>query len=238
VTTVVEGETFNRHRRYLVPNGLHDLTLRGCTFRQCQAPAQTTVEDRPTLRNVMLERCHVEASDLGAVIVEDSTIDTIWFHGGIWGPQRLAGCAFRRATIKGNVSGALQIDYARDIGLARHALDDPFVLADADYYENVDWALDISEARFTNCWLQFSDVPARLIRRDPATQIVVTREQALQPRWRELTLPDGAWRLSIEDFLKTELPDLVLIACPRGTRFKEQLATIELLRGGGIAEPD
>jgi hypothetical protein len=59
-----------------------------------------------------------------------------------------------------------------------------------------------------------------------------------RPRWRAVPLREGAWRLSIEDFLETELPDLVLVACPRGTRFKEQLATIELLRGEGIAGLD
>jgi hypothetical protein len=238
MSTVVEDETFTGHLRYLLPDGLRDIELRRCTFRQFQGPAQTALDDRPTLRNVRLERCHAEVCTLGPVIAEDCTIDTIWFHRGIWGPQRLAGCAFRHVTIKGNVNGALQIDYARHVGLATYALDDEFVLANADYYETVDWALDISEARFSNCWLHFSDVPARLIRRDPATQIVVTRERALEARSRELTLPEGAWRFSIDDFLATELPDLVLVACPRGTRYKRQLATIQLLRGEGIAEPD
>jgi hypothetical protein len=238
MTTVFEGETFARRTRYVLPNVLHDVELHRCTFRQCQAPAQTSVGERPTIRNVLLDRCHIEASDLGPVIVEDCAIDTIWLHRGNWGPQRLTGCAFRHVTIRGNVNGALQLDYARRRNLATYALDDEFVVANAEYYASVDWALDIREARFESCWLHFSDVPARLIRRDPATQIVVTRDRAIASRWRELDLPEGAWRLSIEDFLATELPDLVLVACPRGTRYERQMATIDVLRAEGIAEPD
>jgi hypothetical protein len=239
MATVIERREFANHHRFTIPEGLDDIELRRCTFRQCQAPAQTTLDQRPTLRHITMTRCHVEASDLGPIVAEDCLVDTIWFHRGIWGPQRLGGCAFKHVVLRGSIHGALEIDYSPDwIGIGRYALDDAFVMSNADYYEKVDWALDISEARFTNCWLKFADIPARLVRRDPATQIVVRRERALGRDWMETQLPEGAWRFSISDFLKTELPDLILVACPKGDHYQRELDTIKWLRDEGIAEAD
>lgn len=236
---VIDHEVFANHHFFTIPDGLRDLELRRSTFRQCQAPAQRTVEQRPTLRRITLNRCHVEVSDLGPVVAEDCTVDTVWFHRGIWGPQRLGGCGFKHVVFKGNIQGALEIDYSPEwVGIGQYALDDPFVVANASFYEEVDWALDISEARFTNCWLHYSDIPARLVRRDPLTQIVVRREKALGRDWTKAQLPEGAWRFSITDFLKTGLPDLILVACKKSDRYARQLDTIMQLRDEGIAELD
>ena len=47
--------------------------------------------------------------------------------------------------------------------------------ANAAYYKTVDWALDITEARYAA--LAISGVPAKLIRRNPEKTGVVTRER-------------------------------------------------------------
>ena len=106
----------------------------------------------------------------------------------------------------------------------------------SSFYEMVDWALDISEARFMECDIR--RVPARLIRRDPETQVVVTREKALLGEWRNLDLSRTLWSGWIELFLKDGDADVVLVAPKRHPKFKEWLGGLKLLRDAGIAEPD
>ena len=122
-----------------LPDLIDGLIVRKCTFVQCQNPLQRTAEDRPILRNVEVTRCHFEASDLASVIAEECTIDTVWFHRGNWGPQSIAGCAFRHVTVKGNITGSVRFLPSHQwLGAspARAFMDDPLVLANKDYYES------------------------------------------------------------------------------------------------------
>jgi len=108
--------------------------------------------------------------------------------------------------------------------------------ANARYYEAADWALDISEARFVECDIR--RVPARLIRRDPETQVVVTREKALLGEWKKLDLSKTYWGGWIDLFLKDGDPDVVLVAPNRHPKFIDWLDGLKMLRDAGVAEPD
>jgi hypothetical protein len=236
---VIEGREFRCQTRYRLPE-LEDVELRRCTFVECQWPAQQTLEERPTLRRVNLVRCHVTASDLGSVIAEDCTVDTIWFHRGIWGGQTLRGCGFRHVVIRGNVTGGLRFEPSFGWLTAQPQLpaaEDPVVRANAAYYADVDWALDISEAHFTGIEMAWCDVPAHLIRRDPATQAVVTRDSAAGADWRAACGDSPFW-VAIERFLESGLPDTVLVAPRRNKHFERERAALERLRAIGVALPD
>jgi len=236
---LIEGREFHCQTSYRLPD-LEDVELRRCAFVECQWPAQQTIEDRSTLRRVNLVRCHVTASDLGSVIAEDCTVDTIWFHRGMWGPQKLAGCAFRHVVIRGNVTGGLR--FVPSYGwLTTYpqwpAAEDPLVRANAAFYADVDWALDISHARFTGIEMAWCDIPARLIRRDPATQAIVTRGSAEGADWRAACGDSPFW-VAIERFLESGLPDTVLVAPRRNKYFERERAALERLRAIGVALPD
>lgn len=71
-----------------------------------------------------------------------------------------------------------------------------FAEANAAYYANVDWALDISQAVFAS-EPDLRGVPGSLVRRDPETQVLVTRERVLRGSWKDLELP-GVWRIALE----------------------------------------
>jgi hypothetical protein len=187
---LIEGRELDCHGAYRLPDPLEQVEFRRCTVRTCQSPAQRTLADRPVVRNVSLVRCHIIVSTAGPVVAEDCTIDTITVHRGIWGPQILPGWAFRHVVVRGNVTGSVALLPGPGWNLGPHgpALDDPFVVANDRYYEDVDWALDISEARFTDIVLG-SGIPARLIRRDPATQVVITRTALADGRWRDKADP-------------------------------------------------
>jgi len=102
-----------------------------------------------------------------------------------------------------------------------------------------DFALDISEAEAVE--LELTGIPARLVRRDPETQAVVTREAALSGAWRELEHVQGTeLRVGIQQLLKGQggTDDMVLVAHKRSRNFRELLAGIEELRAAGVALPD
>jgi hypothetical protein len=234
MTVRIEGRVFSAHP-YRLPDLVEDLELRRCTFETCQHPLQRTADDRPTIRGVSLVRCHVSASDLGAVIAEDCLVDTIWFHRGMWGSQMIAGCALRHVTIRGNVSGGLEFLAA---GLYQPDAERAALLAaNGAYYADVDWALDISDARFTSVSFVRSDIPARLIRRDPATQVVVTRRRLLGADWQGL-LGNAAVAIGIDRFMETGSEDTVLVASKRSRRFAQEMAVIDRLRVAGLVEAD
>ncbi len=109
--------------------------------------------------------------------------------------------------------------------------------ANAAYYESVDWALDISRAESVE--LQLRGIPAELIRRDPETQVVVTRKAAMAGEWRELkSVQDSVYCFSLDRMLKQGAEDIVLVADKRARDFKQSYAAIHDLRAAGIAQPD
>ena len=111
-----------------------------------------------------------------------------------------------------------------------------FDKANGEYYKTVDWALDITEGRFYECELQ--RVPARLIKRDSETQVIITREKALLGEWKKLDLSKTHWATSIEFFLERGDPDVVLVAPKRHSKYPDLLDGLKMLRDAGVAEPD
>jgi hypothetical protein len=225
---------------YAFSDPTEDLVVRRCRFAMFQHPTQRSVEERPTLRRLTIERCHFTASDLGPVILEDALLDTLWFHRGMWGPQKIVGCAFNRVVVRGRINGSVRFVPSIDWFLhhvLEPAVDDPFVRENERYYERVDWALDISAAEFTGIEMSWCDIPARLIRRDPETQVVITRESVRRGDWRAACGGSSAW-VAIERFLATGFADTVLVAPIRSKYLGEDVAAFRRLRDVGVALAD
>lgn len=226
---------------YSLPNPIEDLELRGCTFSMFQHPTQRTLALRPTLRRVAMTRCRFTACELGPIVMEDSVIDTLWLHRGTWGYQQIVGCAFKHVVIRGMVSGLLRLIATPDWSPVRRAapsLVEPWLEENAAYYEGVDWAVDISDAQFASeVSLTESGIPARLIRRDPASQVVLTRDGLRATDW-EHALRDHSMRFAVERFLATPLPDAVLVASKRHRDYADSLKALSILRDIGAADAD
>jgi hypothetical protein len=235
----VEGQHLVCRGAYELPELLQDIEFRRCTVEMCQQPIPRPHQpnERRVIRNVKVVRCHVKASDLPPVIVEDCVFDTVWFHRGIWGAQRFIGCAFRHVVVRGNIAGSVAFTPGPAIlgfRASSDATNDPYVVANRRYYDDVDWALDISEARFTS--VEFaSGIPARLIRRDPETQVVLRRSRLLERPWRD-EIPDLLAQIWIEDFLNSGFEDTIIVAGKRGRAFAKELELINKLRDAGLAE--
>jgi hypothetical protein len=131
---------------------------------------------RSTVRDVKLIQCEQRGCALEAAIVEDVLVDGFKTNGlfQTW------GAVFKRVTLRGKIARVMispSVATAQATAQQQGAFDE----ANAAYYENGDWALDISEAEVEE--LDIRGVPARLIRRDPDSQVVVTRERAMRGEW-------------------------------------------------------
>jgi hypothetical protein len=207
----------------------------GCTFQSSSIAAGTVdPKDRSVIRNVQLRNCYSAASIVGPAILDEVVVD-----GLDSGPELLFiwGAAFRHVVLRGTLA-SIKINRTYR-GTPYPATQLLFDEANRDFYQAVDWALDISAMEAVDFSLR--GVPARLVRRDPETQVVVTRERAMRGEWRKLDLSKTYWDSVLDDFLRLENvkgPDIVLVAPKRNKQFKALKAGLDLLRAADVAEPD
>lgn len=208
--------------------------FRRCTFRRCDISITRDPQLRSTVRNVVLRDCTYARNPAGfsCPIVEDVAVENLRIENLL----QTWAAVFKHVILRGRI-GRLMIStrpmptYSTGADVMR-AFDE----ANTAYYGTVDWALDISQAEFPECDIR--GVPARLIRRDPETQVIVTRQKAETGIWKALDLSRTYWGTYLENMLVFGEQDVVLVAPKRSRRFKELLAGLELLRKAGVAEPD
>jgi hypothetical protein len=207
------------------------MEFRRCRFESCTLSAVLHPTQRTVVRDFRLFDCSERGCLVGPVVAEEVLIDGL----GTGDLLQTWGAVFRHVTLRGRIGRVMTssiVDISSDDPRPQRLFDE----ANARYYETVDWALDISEAEFEEADIR--GVPARLIRRDPETQVVVTRERALEGRWRELDLSGTYWDTYIEFMLDRGDDDVVLIASRRAHDFQPLLEGLRLLREAGVAEPD
>jgi hypothetical protein len=208
------------------------MTFTDCEFRSCiLALDKQELSLRPRVTDMVFRHCAATACSMTAVIVEDVLVD------GLRTSDQLPTWAtvFKHVILKGKID-CLMLSNLFHPGYPNSQFQQVIAKANADYYATVDWALDISEAEFKD--FDCRCVPSRLIRRDPETQVVVTREKAMEGHWQELDLERTHWKVAIEFMLDQGGADVVLAAPKRSRRFKDLLAGLKLLREAGVAEPD
>jgi len=210
------------------------LEFRRCLFEGCTLSVASEPALRSTIRDVVLTKCTQFGCSIMRAIVEDVVVDGLKTNEFFsW------GAVFKHVVLKGRISGPISLQTNTLTKVTPPDTEEAFNRANRLFYkEEVDWALDISEAVFTGeCDLR--GIPARLIRRDPETQVVVTRRKALEGAWKDLDLSGTHWAIGgIGLLLHGEDPDCVLVA-PKGARdFARLLEGLQLLRKAGVAEPD
>jgi hypothetical protein len=231
VTKVFERQEFTAFYDRNSGRLFSDLEFRGCKFVGSAVSMTLNPQLRSTVRNVKLLNCEEAGCAVETAIVEDVVVDGLKTHGLL---QTMAA-VFKHVTLRGKL-GRIMISPAVQLGTAKPHEQRAFDEANAAYYQAVDWALDIREAEFEEFDLR--NVPARLVRRDPETQVVITREKAMQGTWRKVDLSRTYWATGIEFLLERGDPDVVLVAPKRDRKFKVLLDGLKKLRDAGVAEPD
>lgn len=208
-----------------------DLEFRKCRFISSSLSITRNPKRRSIVRNVRLTQCEEIGCAIDTAIIEDTIIDGLKTSDlfQCW------GAVYKHVTLKGNI-GRIMISPFVATAMAKPREQAAFDKANEEYYKTVNWALDITEGRFYECELQ--RVPARLIKRDPETQVVITREKAVLGEWKKLDLSKTHWATSIEFFLERGDPDVVLVAPKRHPKYPDLLDGLKMLRDAGVAEPD
>jgi hypothetical protein len=208
-----------------------DFEFRRCEFDDCEISLGSRPELRSTLRNCQLQRCIVRQNcSINTAVVEDCVVDGLETRG----PVFVRGALFKHVVLKGNV-GRLILTAPLGLGPGFGEVS-PFVSANAEYYRGVDWALDLTQCEAKE--LQLSGVPGRLIRRDPTTQVLVTRERALAVDWQSLPLGGSPYAVVLNHLTRYGDDARVLIAPHRDRSFLACIQAQKVLRDAGVAEPD
>jgi hypothetical protein len=213
---------------------LESMSFENCTFTGCILSMTNDISRRSTVRNVHLKSCASNGCAVGPAIFEDCSIDGLATNDLLI----LWGALFKHVTLSGDI-GKLKVNQMVDPMKRGPEVQGPFDDFRREYYRSLDWALDISGARFRDEF-ETRGIPARLFRLDLETQAVITRERALRPGWQEKVSPwNKLWPFVIRLFIGDGDEDMVLAAplgAPRSKR-DELLRGLKELRDLGVAEP-
>lgn len=208
-----------------------DLEFNRCTFRGAALIARqlslTDPSRRATIRNVQLNDCISHSASLDGAIVEDVRIHNL---KRVHMPLFLRANAYKHVKLSGKIAA---VEIRGKIGVFDDSHDDLWDSANRAYYHSVDWAIDISDARFAS--FSISGVPTCLVKRDLEITAVVTRERALEGTWRELAYNSGLFSVVISALIEEGYDDTLLIACRGSSRFKDQLEDLDMLRKERVA---
>jgi hypothetical protein len=208
-----------------------DIIFKSCSFVGCTTSNTKDIKRRSIVRNIQLIHCEVRGVMIGTPIVEEVLVSGLRTHNMF----SAYGAIFKHVKLEGNIGQIMLHPYTIPT-ITMPKAEAAFESANAEYYKTVDWALDISEGRFNDCDIR--GIPAKLIKRDPASQAVVTREKALAGDWKKLDLSKTYLSGLIQLLLESGENDIVIIAGKRSRGYEDMITGIKMLRDAGIAEPD
>lgn len=203
-----------------------------CEFTNCALSLTKEIGRRSTVSDVVLKNCTVSASDIGPALLRRLNIDGLSTDSLliVW------GAVFDQVVFSGRI-GKIKINRHVHHVDQSELVQRPFDEFRQQFYAKADWAIDISRAKFR--LLEISGIPAHLIRRDPETQMVVTRERALNRDWRSKVSEGNVhWPFAIDMFLATGEADRVLVVPTAGPKKQAEKLMRELqeLRVLGVVE--
>jgi hypothetical protein len=209
-----------------------DIEFCECYFQGCYVGLTRNPHVRARFHNLRFLNCSLRGSCLGAAIVDSVVVDGLATNGQL---AQCFGALFSRTVIRGRIDRLL-ISPAVLPGVISPEEQALFDAGRDSHYSSVDWALDISQAEFRD--VSIRGVPGHLIRRDPETQCLVTRESAMRDDRRDILFEENLFPVAIDQFLQRADESLVLVAPRRHPRFKRYLKDLCSLRRAGIAIPE
>jgi hypothetical protein len=184
------------------------------------------------MRDCRAEQCRHENAGLYGAAIERCELDGLKRAGP--SPLFLFACMFDRVRLTGRLTG-IKINPEPDMLASDPAARARWVAATRAFYAGVDWALDISEARFSSA-PSLEAVPGHLVRRDPSRQVLVRREALAGRDVRSLP---RHYAVALEWFVERSPFDSVVLvgSCEPGRRQRD-LDGLRHLRDVGIADAD
>jgi len=234
-----DGRLFERVRDE--SSTFEDLHFTNCDFDAVVLSASTSPDVFTTVRNCTFTNSRVSSVVYpGNTRFEDVVVDGLQMRTEL----QLAGAQLRHVVLRGAID-EIRFNVSTGFGDAPTQLRrDSINAANVLWYSNVDWALDIREARFTD-WVEIVNVPGRLVRHDPEQAVVVTAERARSVDYKGVDWGDAPIVPAIGRMLMEGLDSRILVVPSKGQLRKPMLAAIEKIRSigldeaaGGRADPD
>lgn len=212
-----------------VPPGVvaRDVSFVDCSFERCGTPVgllDAALEGPAfvTLERSGFVRPKSNVQRLALVILREVTIED-WHTGRE--PVFVTNCLFDRVTLRGFI-GDLMVQSALP-ELTNAELDIAL-----DFYDSVEWALDIRDAKFSS--LTLTGIPGEKIRFDPKRHCrVLCDELRATDAWRDL--PENLVN-QIEDWCRLPYASVVTVAGERSKYFDQWRKEHAVLRKRGYAE--
>lgn len=228
----VVGRTFHSKRNGILgPWRMAGLELDDCVFDNCYVSGSWRLQKRFLIRNVTLHNCSQIGSGMDAALLEDVLVDG-WRNEGR-SPFFAWACVFKHVILRGRINAIKLTDGPAPRWVSRRPED--WTAANRAYYGQVDWALDIKEAKFTSA-PELHFIPGSLIRCDPETQVLMTRELAVQALSAGLPWGKSGMEIALRWFVDDGPYDDVVLVAPRAAKyFRQDLATLAMLRREGLA---
>lgn len=225
-------ETFDGWGEFNSGRTHRDVRFTGCIFQSCSlALSEQDLSKRPRVVNAELRKCAVAACNVTATVFEDVLVEGLKTSG----PFQTWAAVFKHVTLRGRVDRVMFNPFFHP-GYPESKFQQVVARANADYYAAVDWALDIREAEFLD--FDCRGLPSRLVRRDPQTQAVVTRERLLGCG-DAIRAGGPLWESWLKQFVQDAwYADEVLVAPKRSPKFKELITGLDGLRRNGVLEAD
>ena len=149
---------------------LEGMTFDRCVFESCALSLTKDVRFRSTIRNINVRNCVANGCGVGPAMFENVDVDGLATNDLLI----LWAATLQHVRLSGEI-GKIKINSWAHFADRTEETQLPFTRSRETLYESIDWALDISGARFKE--FDATGIPARLIRRDPESQVVVTRER-------------------------------------------------------------
>jgi hypothetical protein len=223
VTTTFTGETFDYHKILGSHQRIAHLEFNRCWFTGGVLSQDDDPECDFVVEDVKVSRCKSGPFECHGVRFVDVAVENPTNRPRL----NPLGCLFQHVTIHGTF-GTVRIEPSNSRG---PSLPDDFAEAAKKFYEGVDWALDISDAKINDCVLTY--VPGHLVRRDPETQLLIHKDRVRDVDPESLPFPArfAAWHA-----LRSPFDTVVAVASLPSKDFARELSELEELRRRGIAE--
>lgn len=204
-------------------------TISNLSFEQCTFEGGAIVQEEAdasyqlVIEHVSLKRCKTGSTQIHGVRFKNVTVDTLRHPAIVF-----IGCVCERVVLRGNF-GDIRFRQPDDEEEKR-----VLAPAAAAIYETVDWALDISEAKFTN--LEILDIPGYLVVRDPETQFLIRRDAAAALTPDQIANLSTWAQIYVERAVDVPYETVVAAAPVRSKSFDVAMQALESLRELGIME--
>jgi hypothetical protein len=188
---LLQNITFlGRGQRILGTNDVSSLVVESCRFESCRFGYNSTVlsDKRDVVRDCVFTNCRISKCLVGPAIIRSTRINDLENDMLIcW------GALFDQVTLSGKIGPVML--HGIPSSTASPVLRESHKAFAEHFYANVDFALDISNALFSDFSIRTDAVPLSLVRRDPNCQFIISRP--IQPR-----RPDWIDSLAVSRFTK------------------------------------